>query len=424
MSSARQQAASHIRAALDTGVRGDVREYLTKALRAAEGERAASLGKLHYDALAVGAKLGDPDRPGLVMRHGKRTGRVWLYRHSDPVTGKKVEHQLGTYPALGIADARARWGELREGVTAGRSVEVEVEAGVMTMGQLVDRYLTDYARPTKRSWKMDESYLTRHVLPHYAVLPATEFTADHVRAILGPISERTPREAEKVRGVLSSMFSVAIRGSRKIGNLAGSTWLPPDTQNPAMQVVLPARQTKSHTPTEAELRALLQAADGAGVVGQAIILQAQTCARVTEVAALPWSEVDLDAGVWTLPAERSKNGRSHAVMLSGQSVALLRQRRAQTNGDFVFPGARFAPHLTRNAVGKTIARIRPNPAFTSHSLRHAALTWLAENGAGRDIRDRISNHTDSTGGADAIYNAATLNRPAREWLQKWCDYLD
>lgn len=425
----RAQAAQHIKAALDTGVRGDIREYLQKALRASEGQKVTGLGKVHYDNLAIGAKLHDPDRPGLVMRHGKRSGRVWLYRHTDPISGKKVETQFGSYPGLSIADARQQWGEMRDAVQAGQSARPQATTtGAMTMAELVGKYLTEYAQPTKRSWRMDETYLTRHVLPHYGALHATEFTADHVRSILTPIWSAAPREAEKIRGVISSMFNVAIRGSRKIGNLSGQTWLPPTTVNPTTAVLLPQRTTESHTPTDRELTALLRALPAEGDLGEAIQLQAQTCARVTEVAALPWAELDLDAGTWLLPAARSKNGHAHLVMLSRQSCALLEARKASPAGKtpFVFPGARSAQHITRNSVGKAMQRIRTHTAlpegFTSHSLRHGCLTWLAEQQAGKEIRDRISNHVENTS-SDAIYNAAALNQPARDWLQKWCDHL-
>ena len=62
--------------------------------------------------------------------------------------------------------------------------------------------------------------------------------------------------------------------------------------------------------------------------------------------------------------------------------------------------------------------------FTSHSIRHGCLTWLAENGCPRDVRDRISNHAPAaSGGVDHIYVAAERNLPAREWLGRWVDYL-
>lgn len=61
--------------------------------------------------------------------------------------------------------------------------------------------------------------------------------------------------------------------------------------------------------------------------------------------------------------------------------------------------------------------------FTSHSLRHSALTWAAENGCPREVRDSLTNHVAGAG-VDSIYNAATYTKAAREWWQKWADYLE
>ncbi|MEY8117796.1 tyrosine-type recombinase/integrase [Falsihalocynthiibacter sp. BN13B15] len=415
---AKLDAISHIEAAIDTGVRGQTREFLLKALDSAKGKSVRNLTALDYENIAVGAKLNDPNRSGLIMRHGKRTGKIWIYRHNDPKTGKKVERQFGTFPALGLADARIKWSELREALRTG--VEPVEVADVLTIGELIDKYIADYAQPTKRSWKMDETYLEKYVRPNYGNLPATQFTAQHVREILIPLTKRAPREAEKVRGVLSGMFNVATKGSRKIGNLDADTWLPADTFNPVSTVMLPQRKVTAYVPSEADLRAVLKGCGSIRDVGQAIHLQALTCSRVTEVLGMTWDEVQGD--VWVLPSERSKNGHEHRVMLSSQAITLLKAR--QSDSPFVFPSERGDTHIIRNAVGRSLQKMEGVPnGFTSHKLRHLCLTWLAEHGAGKEIRDRVSNHVENTS-IDSIYNHASLNGPAREWLQKWADYLD
>ena len=142
-----------------------------------------------------------------------------------------------------------------------------------------------------------------------------------------------------------------------------------------------------------------------------------------------WTEVDLDEAVWLLPAERAKNGRAHKVTLAGRTAERLRKLAATSASDFVFP-ARTDPQRPIRTDG-VIRKLADNRAvfgisdgFTSHSVRHGCLTWLAENGCPRDVRDRISNHAPaSSGGVDHIYNAAELKRPAREWLERWVDYL-
>ena len=82
--SARAIAKNHIRAALDTGVRGDLRDLLKKALLAAQGQRVTELSDMEYRKLAAAGKLADLNRPGLIMRKGVRSGTRWSDRFKEP----------------------------------------------------------------------------------------------------------------------------------------------------------------------------------------------------------------------------------------------------------------------------------------------------------------------------------------------------
>jgi integrase len=222
------------------------------------------------------------------------------------------------------------------------------------------------------------------------------------------------------------MFNVAVGKTRKISTLEG-TWLPPTHPNPIESVMLPQRKAKNHKPTRKELSAYLNALD-AIPGGGALLFQALTMTRIAEAVNLCWSELDLEEGIWTLPASRAKNGQEHVVLLSPQAVSILEDRHKTTQGDFVFASPRNPKAaVTVNNVQHQLAKARPTiglpDSFTSHSIRHAALTWAAENGCPRDVRDRLTNHV-SGGGIDAIYNGASLNAPAKEWWKKWADHLD
>lgn len=139
-----------------------------------------------------------------------------------------------------------------------------------------------------------------------------------------------------------------------------------------------------------------------------------------------WGEIDGDA--WLLPSERAKNKEPHKVMLPRQSVALLERRRTMAGvSAFVFPSQRdmsrpMRSDLVINALAANREALGVGDKFTSHKIRHQCLTWLAENGVGKEIRDRISNHKPPVS-ADRIYVSASRDAPARMWLQKWSDHL-
>ncbi len=432
--SAREIAASHIEAALETGVRGDLRDALKKAADIAAGRRATAITDLEYRQLAEGAKLGDPDRPGLLMRHGKRTGKVWVFRYQHPTTKKQVELQFGRYPKLATAEAREVWRGLREQRQAGREPRLTTNDDSVpvgpTVGELVKRYVADYARVVKAqsSAREDERLLNRFILPHYSDMPASAFDHDVAKSVLSNIHRSGAlREAEKVRSVLSTMFNVAAGKTRKISTLDG-TWLPPDHPNPVEAVMLPKREKKTHNPTQAELRAYACNLNILGQSGDILRTQLETFARIGEAVRMRWDELDLDKATWTLPASRSKNGKAHVVMLARQTVDRLRRRQETAETDFVFPAATDASRPTdKTLVIRTLSKNRGalgvSKKFTSHATRHAALTWVAEHGGGRDIRDRLSNHTPPKDGADHIYVAAEHNDEARRFTQMWVDHL-
>jgi hypothetical protein len=170
-----EAALKHLNAALETGVRGANRDAIRQAILVLEDTKRGDLSDLHYRQLPTGGKLVDPDRPGLVMRHGKRTGKVWLYRFDHPETHKQTEFQFGRYPEMPTSEAREVWQRLRRQRLNGQRPSLSEgagDAGVMTIEELVRRYLADYARNVKRpsSASGDERMLAKHLLPDYGKL--------------------------------------------------------------------------------------------------------------------------------------------------------------------------------------------------------------------------------------------------------------
>jgi hypothetical protein len=95
---------------------------------------------------------------------------------------------------------------------------------------------------------------------------------------------------------------------------------------------------------------------------------------------------------------------------------------------YVFPSPQNAarpidPKVISNKLHKLTKAGRMPKHYTSHVSRHVGLTWIAEQGQTRDLRDRLTNHKPPSDGTDHIYNAAQLDGPAKEWTQRWVDYL-
>jgi hypothetical protein len=328
----RAQAARLLEEASRLGLRKELKAAIDHALALASGDAVAELTDLQYRKLAPGQRLADPQRRGLIMKASK-TGKRWIFRTERPGTGKQVEITLGHYPVLGVAEARRAWKEARAKREAGTLFDERMRPGNdKTVGWLVRTFLDKYVALVKRpsSAETDNRLLNKYILSHYADQPIAAFDTATVAMILSPLHARAPREAEKLRAVLSTMFNVAAGRTKKINTLDG-TWLAPDHPNPVNGAQLPLHKPKSHKPTRVELRNYLRGLDALGIVGLVLRLQVQTFARISEVAELPWSEIDLEEAVWTLPAARAKNDRQHRVMLSSQSMVLLRAIKAANN---------------------------------------------------------------------------------------------
>jgi integrase len=395
------------------------------ALDDLEGKEAKELTALEYERLEDGKTLLDPKRSGLLMRAGGRKGKRWIYRYREPARdNKQVEHQFGTFPSMSVSQARDAWLQLRQRKNDGIAPRGASGYGsAMTMRQLVKLYLDEYSDKTKRpaSSYQDKQALARHVLPHYGDMQALEFGRDEAKAIVNKIAASgATRQAIKVRSIIRNMFTIASKSNYE--------WLPPDHRNPVYNIDVDHR-TKEREPVKPEtLRQYLCGLDAMGIHGDVLRLQIETFARVSEPAGMAWTEIDLEAGIWYLPGERSKNHTPHKVMLARQTLERLRLMKEASASPYVFPAPQNAarpidPKVVGNKLAKLTKAGRTPPSYTSHVSRHVGLTWIAEQGQTRDLRDRLINHKPPSDGTNHIYNAAQLDGPAKEWTQRWVDYL-
>ncbi len=126
-----------------------------------------------------------------------------------------------------------------------------------------------------------------------------------------------------------------------------------------------------------------------------------TAQRPGEVALAEWREFDLERRLWTIPAERSKNGQEHEVPLSDLALALIRHlRRRFGETRFLVPSrcwrARDGAPITVRALSQGIRDRRQHFAmakFTPHDLRRTAASLMTASGVPRLHVEKVLNHT-------------------------------
>ena len=114
-------------------------------------------------------------------------------------------------------------------------------------------------------------------------------------------------------------------------------------------------------------------------------------------------------------------------MLAACTLGWLKARASTSNSPWVFPAAKdsnkpVGAGVVQHVLADNREALGVSKGFTSHSIRHAGLTWVAEQGGGLDIRNRLSAHHDSSS-VDAHYQRSNLHKVAVEWWQQWGQHI-
>lgn len=118
-----------------------------------------------------------------------------------------------------------------------------------------------------------------------------------------------------------------------------------------------------------------------GTAARAVQFVCLTAARSGEVRGAVWSEIDMQARMWSIPAERMKMKREHRVPLSDRAVAILQEMlplRAAAKGDWLFPGQKAGRPLSDVALSKALHLAAGTKDVTVHGLRSTFRDWAAE----------------------------------------------
>jgi integrase len=166
-----------------------------------------------------------------------------------------------------------------------------------------------------------------------------------------------------------------------------------------------------------------------GTAARCLEFAVLTAARTGEALGAVWSEFDLEAGVWTVPAARMKasgkdKAEAHTVYLSGRALDVLRGQQGQ-HAQFVFPSTVKEDSAQSNmAMLAELDRMSERERTTVHGLCRATFsTWAYETAAARpDVIEACLAHREADK-VKAAYNRAQFTEERRALLAAWADYL-
>jgi integrase len=154
---------------------------------------------------------------------------------------------------------------------------------------------------------------------------------------------------------------------------------------------------------------------------EAVIL---TAARSGEVRLAEWSEIDLKAKTWTVPAGRMKANREHVIPLPTQAVALFERmkKHRRVNSDLVFPGTKRGSALSDMTLTKVLRDMEVNAV--PHGFRSTFRDWVAEQtNFPADLAEAALAHViaDKT---VAAYQRGTMLEKRRTLMTAWANYCE
>ncbi len=412
---------------------------------------AAELGPLDVKRLAHPGGKGNAmvsvgGVAGLYLQLTPKGGRTWILRML--VGGRRRDIGLGGYPTVTLAQARDKAREARDKVERGvdpveerkaaKARLVEARRKGMLFSEAVDKALAaklDAFRNEKHraQWR---STLDRYAMPELGALPVGGIDAAAVLRVLQPIWATKTETAVRVRGRIEAVLSWATVAGHRTGDnparWAGNLKeLLPAASKVAKESNHPALQLDVAAAWMADLR------KREGFPARALEFLALTAARSGEVRGVTWDEIDLERGLWTVPARRMKMQREHRVPLTTEAVALLKGLPRLDGNLLVFPSAKggqlsdmtlsmlmrrqHAAAVDGGGVGY-LDRVSKRPAVP-HGLRSTFRDWVAErtNFPGEMAEVALAHRISSA--VEAAYRRGDMIEKRRRMMADWAAFL-
>ena len=370
------------------------------------------------------------DGKGLYLYINTSGGKLWRFDFSH--NGKRKTLSIGKYPTVSLVEARQAAENARRLLVSGQDPSEAKQqekrerqaAALNTFEAIARRWHSD----NLIRWKENHAarvlrYFETDVFPVIGAMSIQEIRVSDIKVVLdGVMARGVNNTAEKIREWTGAIFDYAVM-------------LEIVETNPAysLRKYIPAKQT-DHRPalpreelTEFFRRLILAEIEPQNRI--ALILNMLTFLRSTELRGGQWNEIDFDAAVWTVPAQRMKHEKTapkppHAVPLADWTLELLAELKELTgNTPFLFPSRTKTDGFISDAtISRIIERMGYKGRVTPHGFRSLASSVLNEQGFNPDAIERQLAHIENNK-IRAAYNRADYLNERKEFMQWYSDFL-
>ena len=363
------------------------------------------------------------DGGGLYLNVAKGGSKSWVQRIA--IDGRRRDVGLGGFPAVSLAKARERASQNRDAIADGRDpvAEKRTPKPAMPTFREAARACHEIHRPRWRNEKHAANWLAtleRHAMPKLGQLPVDRITRADVLAVLTPIWGTRQETARRVRQRIRAVMRWAVAQGHRDDNPAGEGIdgaLPP----------MPAIRAHFRALPYQEVPAALET-----IVGSTAGVATKTCfeflvltaARSGEARGATWGEIDLDARLWTIPAERMKGGVEHRVPLSEAAIAALEEAAPlRDESGLVFPSPVGGRQLSDMTLTKILRTVGLAERATVHGFRSSFRDWAAECTSASYAAMELSLAHHIGNAVERAYARSDLLEQRRALMDQWAEYV-
>ncbi len=328
--------------------------------------------------------------------------------------GKATRLTFGKYPALSLTEARARAktliGEFADGADIGRqrkeTIDTQRQAlSCPTLDDAFADYMTEHADGSLY-WVKVQGLFDRFIPSNQRI---NLITKHDIKLWLKPLK---PGAKRWIFTFLRPFFKWAVREELITSNPMIDL-LPPPPANERDRIL-----------NTGEIRSLWAVCTDLGYVfGDITKLLLLTGQRLSEVAGMQWSEIDLVKQQWIIPASRAKTDTAHIVHLSEPAREILASVSRTSGHDYVFSSrAKVSPSGFSNIKREIDRRLPSIPHWTFHDLRRTAASHMCAIGVAPHVIDKILNHAIPSK-VRRIYQRYEYLKERQDALDLWGNYL-
>lgn len=356
------------------------------------------------------------DKDGLCLRIYPTGKTVWIANFRN--SGKKICKTLGSYPDIGLKEAREQLELLKTQTLLSDKGKVVIEES-HTFSEVYSQWL-EVKKIKVKNWKDISNRIERYILPSLGKIDYKAITPVAFVEIL--------KQDLYTRGKYETIKRICMY-IKEIDIYAMNIGYVKELRFQNLYSVFPVKTVIKNRPSVhySQLPTVLKELQVYGLKARAtwevLLTGFYTLLRPNEYCSLEWSWINFEDNTITVPAEVMKMKLPHVVPITKQMLTLLLNRPRV--GKYVFPATqgKVVQHFSTNSASLFLRRHGFKDKLVPHGIRSIGRTWMHDHDIPFDVAEKCLAHTVGTS-TQLAYDRSDLLEKRREAMQQWCDFVD